>query len=46
VDNGAPFASQGPGGLSNLSVWWIGLGIEVQFSRPACPQDNGCHERM
>lgn len=46
VDNGAPFASQGPGGLSKLSVWWIGLGIEVQFSRPACPQDNGCHERM
>ena len=46
VDNGAPFASMGPGGLSKLSVWWIGLGIEVQFSRPACPQDNGCHERM
>ena len=46
VDNGAPFASMGPGGLSKLSVWWIGLGIEIQFSRPACPQDNGCHERM
>lgn len=46
VDNGAPFASNGPGGLSKLSVWWIGLGIEVQFSRPACPQDNGSHERM
>jgi transposase InsO family protein len=46
VDNGAPFATMGPGGLSKLSVWWIGLGIEVQFSRPACPQDNGCHERM
>lgn len=46
VDNGAPFASMGPAGLSKLSVWWIGLGIEVQFSRPGCPQDNGCHERM
>lgn len=46
VDNGSPFASAGPGGLSKLSVWWIGLGIEVQFSRPGCPQDNGCHERM
>ena len=46
VDTGAPFASQGPGGLSKLSVWWIGLGSEIQFSRPACPQDNGCHERM
>ena len=46
VDNGAPFASMGPGGLSRLSVWWIGLGIEVEFSRPGCPQDNGYHERM
>jgi transposase InsO family protein len=46
VDNGAPFASMGAGGLSQLSVWWISLGIEVQFSRPGCPQDNGCHERM
>lgn len=46
VDNGAPFGSMGPGGLSKLSVWWIGLGIEVEFSRPAHPQDNGCHERM
>ena len=45
VDNGAPFASMGAGGLSQLSVWWITLGIEVQFSRPACPQENGCHER-
>lgn len=46
VDNGPPFASMGPGGLSKLSVWWIGLGIKIEFSRPGCPQDNGCHERM
>ena len=46
VDNGSPFASMGPGGLSRLSVWWIGLGISVEFTRPGCPQDNGCHERM
>lgn len=46
VDNGSPFASVGPGGLSRLSVWWISLGIEVQFTRPGCPQDNGSHERM
>jgi transposase InsO family protein len=46
VDNGVPFATIGLGGLSKLSVWWIGLGIEVEYSRPGCPQDNGCHERM
>lgn len=46
VDNGAPFATVGAGGLSALSAWWIGLGIEVEFTRPGCPQDNGCHERM
>ncbi|MCF6312066.1 MAG: integrase core domain-containing protein [Verrucomicrobiales bacterium] len=46
VDNGAPFATIGAGGLSKLSVWWIGLGIRVEYSRPGCPQDNGCHERM
>jgi transposase InsO family protein len=46
VDNGSPFASMGPGGLSRLSVWWIGLGISVEFTRPGCPQDNGSHERM
>ena len=27
-------------------MWWISLGIEVEYSRPGCPQDNGCHERM
>lgn len=46
VDNGSPFASGGPQGLSKLSVWWITLGIEVEFTRPGHPQDNGCHERM
>lgn len=33
-------------GLSRLSAWWIALGIELERSRPACPQDNGAHERM
>jgi len=46
VDNGSPFASCGPGGLSKLSVWWLSLGIDVEFTRPGKPQDNGCHERM
>lgn len=46
VDNGGPFASQGPAGLSRLSVWWTRLGIRVEFTRPACPQDNGAHEQF
>lgn len=46
VDHGSPFASVGPGRLSSLSVWWIEQGIEVEFTRPASPQDNGSHERM
>ncbi len=46
VDHGSPFASVGLGRLSALSVWWIEQGIEVEFTRPASPQDNGSHERM
>jgi putative transposase len=46
TDNGPPFASVGLGGLSELSVWWLRLGIRVERSRPGCPQDNGRHERM
>jgi transposase InsO family protein len=46
TDLGSPFASVGLGRLSALSVWWIEQGIEVEFTRPASPQDNGSHERM
>ncbi|MEO6876174.1 MAG: IS481 family transposase [Opitutaceae bacterium] len=45
-DLGSPFASYGLGRLSSLSLWWIEQGIEVEFMRPASPQDNGSHERM
>jgi putative transposase len=46
-DNGAPFASRnGILGLSRLSAWWLVLGIDLERSRPACPQDNGGHERL
>lgn len=46
-DNGAPFASdQGVLGLSRLSAWWLVLGIDLERSRPGCPQDNGGHERL
>jgi putative transposase len=45
-DNGSPFASSSPTGLSQLSVYWLKLGITLHRSRPGCPQDNGAHERM
>lgn len=46
VDNGAPFGGRGPLGLSTLSVHWLRLGIEVEFSRRARPGDNAGHEQM
>jgi len=46
TDNGVPFASVAPGGLSRLSMWFVKLGIVPERSRPASPQDNGRHERM
>jgi transposase InsO family protein len=45
-DNGAPFGSSGAGGLTRLSAWWLKLGVEPHFIRPASPQENGRHERM
>lgn len=46
VDNGPPFGGVGPRGWSRLSVWWRRLGIEVDFGRPAHPEDNAAHEQM
>jgi transposase InsO family protein len=46
TDNGPPFASTAPGGLSRLSIRWMKLGIGVERSRPGKPQDNGRHERL
>ena len=46
TDNGVPFASMAPGRLSQLSVWWIKLGILPDLIEPASPQQNGRHERM
>jgi transposase InsO family protein len=45
-DNGAPFATQSPAGLSALSVWWIKLGIVPERIEPGHPEQNGRHERM
>jgi len=45
-DNGAPFGSNGAGGLSRVSIWLLKLGVDPHYGRPAKPQDNGRHERM
>lgn len=46
-DNGPPFASaNGLHGLTRLSAWWLANGIDLERSRPGCPQDNGAHERL
>jgi putative transposase len=46
TDNGPPFATAAPGGLSRLSVWWVRLGIRLERIEPGKPQQNGRHERM
>jgi putative transposase len=45
-NNGPPFATQGIGGLSALSVSWIKLGVIPERIEPGKPQQNGRHERM
>jgi len=47
VDNGSPFGcTRARAGLTQLSAWWIALGIKVIFGRPGHPEDNGAHERL
>lgn len=46
TDNGPPFSTLAPGGLSLLSVWWIRLGIRPERIMPGRPEQNGRHERM
>jgi putative transposase len=45
-DGGAPFAGPGIGRLTQLALHWLKLGIRLERSRPASPQDNASHERM
>jgi hypothetical protein len=45
-DNGTPFASASPTGLTVLSAWWIKLGIRPERIRPGKPQENGRLERL
>lgn len=47
TDNGVPFASpHSLFGLSQLSVWWLRLGIAIERIKPGHPEQNGRHERM
>lgn len=46
TDNGVPFATTALGRLSELSVWWIRLGIYPELIEPSHPEQNGRHERM
>lgn len=46
TDNGVPFASNTLARLSQLSAWWVRLGILPEFIEPGKPQQNGRHERM
>jgi putative transposase len=46
TDNGPPFATRAPYGLSQLSIWWLKLGIGHERITPGHPEQNGRHERM
>jgi len=46
TDNGVPFASMALARLSQLSAWWVQLGITPELIEPGKPQQNGRHERM
>ena len=46
TDNGVPVAYTGLHGLTQLSVWWLRLGITHPRIHQASPQENGAHERM
>jgi putative transposase len=46
TDNGPPFATPAPAGLSRLSIWWMHLGIRHERIEPGHPEQNGRHERM
>jgi len=46
TDNGVPFATNTLARLSQLSAWWIRLGVLPELIEPGRPQQNGRHERM
>jgi len=46
TDNGVPFATNTLARLSQLSAWWVRLGILPELIEPGKPQQNSRHERM
>jgi len=47
IDNGEPLVYPSERDLPTLTVlWWIGLGIEVIYNKPRCPQQNGTVEGL
>ena len=46
TDNGVPFATNTLARLSQLSAWWVRLGVMPELIEPGKPQQNGRHERM
>jgi putative transposase len=46
TDNGVPFATNTLARLSQVSAWWVRLGILPELIEPGKPQQNGRHERM
>ena len=46
TDHGVPFATNTLARLSQLSAWWVRLGIFPECIEPGKPHQNGRHERM
>ena len=46
TDNGVPFATNTLARLSQLSAWWVRLGIVPECIEPGKPPQNGRHERL
>lgn len=47
IDNGEPLAFPTERTLPTMSIlWWVGLGIEVVYNKPGCPQQNGTVEGL
>jgi putative transposase len=46
TDNGVPFATNPLARLSQLSAWWVRLGLVPAFLEPGKPPQNGRPERM